>query len=112
MKRIAKIMLVLLSYAPIASVAVAAQAKANEMDGEAQTIKMRTAIQAARFRLMPSGKTSISAQQAAERYAAVTGLQGEELQQGMIDDLRLLQFSGYLQSDETNFVSQGPSEKY
>jgi hypothetical protein len=112
MKRIAKVMMILLSYAPIGSVAVAAQAKANEIDGEAQTIKIQTAIQAARFRLMPSGETSVSPQQAADRYAAVTGLQGEELQRSMLDDLRLLQFSGYLQVDEANFVSQGPSEKY
>ena len=50
MRKATRILMVILSYMPIATVAVAAQAKASEMDGEAQTFKMRTMLQAARFR--------------------------------------------------------------
>lgn len=112
MNRIARVILVLLSFSPIASVAAAAQAKASEMDGEAQSVRMRTAIQSARFRLIPTGETAISQSDAIERYSNLTGLQGEELEKRMREDINLLRYSGLLQADEKMLHSEGPSEKY
>lgn len=110
MKRITKILMLLLSYAPIATVAVAAQAKASEIDGEEQNTVLLKAARSARFRLMPDGHTAISYENALKRYSELTGLKGNDLSQGMAVDLQMLIDRGAIQLDEKGMVSAGPSQ--
>lgn len=110
MKRITKILMLLLSYAPIATVAVAAQAKASEIEGEEQNTVLLKAARAARFRLMPDGHTSISYENALKRYTELTGLKGNDLSKSMAVDLQTLIDRGAIQLDEKGMVSAGPSQ--
>ncbi len=110
MKRITKIMMLLLSYAPIATVAVAAQAKASEIDGEEQTTVLLKAARAARYRLMPDGHSAISYENAQKRYTDLTGLKGNDLSKSMAVDLQILIDRGAIQLDEKGMVSAGPSQ--
>lgn len=110
MKRITKILMLLLSYAPIATVAVAAQAKASEIDGEEQNTVLLKAARSARFRLMPDGHTAISYENALKRYSELTGLKGNDLSKGMAVDLQILIDRGAIQLDEKGMVSAGPSQ--
>ena len=110
MRQITKILLLLLSYAPIATVAVAAQAKASEIDGEEQNTVLLKAARAARFRLMPDGHTSISYEKAQKRYIDLTGLKGNDLSRSMAVDLQILIDRGAIQLDEKGMVSAGPSQ--
>lgn len=110
MKRITKIMMVLLSYAPIATVAVAAQAKASEIEGEEQNMILLKAARAARCRLIPDGHTAISFENAKKRYFDLTGLNGEDLDRNMNIDLQTLIDRGAIKMDEKGMVSAGPSQ--
>lgn len=110
MRRIIKILLLLLSYAPIATVSVAAQAKVNEMDGEDQnTLLLKVAMQA-RSRLLPDGHTSVSYENARERHAKLTGLKGADLEQSLAVDLQTLIDRGAIRLEERGIVSAGPSQ--
>ena len=110
MKGITKIMMLLLSYAPIATVAVAAQAKASEIEGEEQNTVLLKAARAARFRLMPDGHTAISYENALKRYTELSGLKGNDLSRGMAVDIQILIDRGAIQLDEKGMVSAGPSQ--
>jgi len=110
MKRFTKIMMLLLSYAPIATVAVAAQAKASEIDGEEQNTVLLKAARAARYRLLPDGHTAISYENAQKRYIDLTGLKGNDLSKSMAVDLQILIDRGAIQLDEKGMVSAGPSQ--
>jgi hypothetical protein len=110
MRQITKILLLLLSYAPIATVAVAAQAKASEIEGEEQNAVLLKAARAARFRLMPDGHMAISYENAQKRYAELTGLKGNDLSKSMAVDLQTLIDRGAIQLDEKGMVSAGPSQ--
>lgn len=109
MRKLAKLLMIFLSYAPIASVAVAAQAKASEMDGEDQLLVLRKQAIAARNRLMPEGHSSISFQDLIKRYKNMTGLEGLELQQSMQKDIQILIERGALEVNEDSVISGSPS---
>lgn len=110
MKRVLRIIMVMLSYAPIATVAIAAHAKANELDGEAQNERVRENITGARYRLLPTFHMSSTIDAARIRYAKVTGLEGEELESAMAKDVNALVNAGLLQFNEKYIVAGGPSE--
>lgn len=110
MKRITKILMLLLSYAPIATVAVAAQAKASEMDGEDQNTILLNIARAARYRLLPDGHSSISYDNLHKRYREITGLTGVDLEQGLSVDIQTLIDRGSIRLDEKGIVSHGPSQ--
>lgn len=110
MKKILKILLIILSYAPIATVAAAAQAKANEMRGEEQNDILLKSLRAARYRLIPTGSIANTIENAKARYAKITGLNGEHLEKKMAEDIELLKQSGLIQNNETLIVSGTPSE--
>lgn len=110
MKRVLRIMMVVLSYAPIATVAIAAQAKASELDGEAQNIRLRENITGARYRLLPTFQMSSTIDDARTRYAKVTGLEGDELETALTRDINALTNAGLLQFNEKYILAGGPSE--
>lgn len=110
MKRMKKFLMVLLSYAPIATVAVAAQARANELEGEIQSFKLRQEIQGARFRVLPTYHMGSSMEDARKRYAEITGLKGDDLEIGLANDLYNLSKHGLIQFDEKKIQAMGPSE--
>lgn len=102
--------MLLLSYAPIATVAVAAQAKASEIDGEEQNTVLLKAARAARFRLMPDGHTAISYENVQKRYAKLTGLKGTDLSRSIAIDLQILLDREAIQLNEKGIISGGPSQ--
>lgn len=110
MKRVLRIVMVMLSYAPLATVAIAAHAKANELDGEAQNERVRASVTGARYRLLPTFHMSSTIDDARIRYAQVTGLEGEELESSMARDINALADAGLLQFNEKYLVAGGPSE--
>lgn len=110
MKPLLRLAMVILSYAPIATVAIAAHAKANELDGEAQNERVREPITGARFRLLPTLQMASTIDAARIRYARLTGLQGEELENAMARDINALADAGLLQFNEKYLVAAGPSE--
>ena len=110
MKHLQKLLMVLLSYVPIATVAVAAQAKANELTGEIQSVKIKNELDGARFRLLPTYQMGISLEDSRKRYIELTGLKGEQLDYYMARDLYNLASKGLIQFDEKKIVAMGPSE--
>ena len=110
MKRAVRLLMVFLSYSPIATVAVAAQAKASELDGEAQVAKFLSEIKGARYRLLPTYQMNSSMEEARARYAKITGLTGDEADQRMMQDLVNLSNAGLIQFNEKGIAGSGPSE--
>lgn len=110
MRQITRILLLLLSYAPIATVAVAAQAKASEMDGEDQNTLLVKVTRETRHRLLPDGHTSISYENLNRRYTAITGLTGAELERSIASDVQTLIDRGSIRLNEKGIVSEGPSQ--
>jgi hypothetical protein len=110
MKRFTKFLMVALSYAPMATVAVAAQGKANELEGEIQSFKLKQKLDGARFRLLPTYHVSTSFESAEKRYSELTGLEGEDLTRAMEEDIENLLEAGLIQVDEKNIRASGPSE--
>ncbi|RYZ84650.1 MAG: hypothetical protein EOP04_17605 [Proteobacteria bacterium] len=112
MKKMTRLMMIVLSYAPITSIAVAAHAKANEIDGEMQSTRLQSAERAARHRLIPTGEMGTTMLNAVSRYSQITGLVGEPLKQSMSLDLYLLKKAGLIEFDEKNILSGGQSEHH
>lgn len=110
MKRIFRTMMVILSYAPIATVAIAAHAKANELEGEAQNERVRENIVGARYRLFPTYQMVSTIEASRIRYSELTGLQGTELETAMTKDIKALTKAGLLQFNEKYLRAMGPSE--
>jgi len=113
MKKTIKILLALLSYFPINSVAVAAQSKLNEVDLEIRNQVLRQELQelqAARNRLIPTGSSFNTIKDAKERASKITGLVDGQLDEQVQIDLQLLKNSGLIQFDEKHILSAGPSE--
>ena len=110
MKRVFKSLMMILSYSPIATVAVAAQAKASEIEGEMQSNLNLEAAKAVRPFLLPADVTSTSVQEALDRYSRKTGLQGDDLVKAARDDLNLMSKAGLIQYDEKMIMAMGPSE--
>ena len=110
MKRGLRFMMVMLSYAPIATVAIAAHAKANELDGEAQNERVRPNITGARYRLLPTLQMVSTIEAARIRYSQLTGLEGQELDEAMAKDINNLADAGLLQFNEKYLKAGGPSE--
>ena len=110
MKKLTKLLMLLLSHAPIATVAIAAQAKANEIKGQDQSEILKAMVRAARHRVLPDGHTTIGIDASARRYYEMTGLEGPDLEQNMIQDINLLMEHGLIQLDEKRIVSSGPSQ--
>ncbi len=109
MKNMTRLFLIILTYAPIKTVAVAAQSKISEMAGEGQHAVLMKAVKNARYRILPDGHTFISLEDSKKRYAELTGLHGLELQQQMKRDVQLLVNHNLLQVNEKFAMSQGPS---
>lgn len=105
MKKIFQLLMVILGYAPIASISVAAHAKASELKGEDQPAVLRKQLQAARNRLMPLGYSHFSVDQAMDRSAAITGLLGAELEESIRRDIQLLMDQGILEVKENMLIS-------
>ena len=110
MKKMTKWMMVLLSYAPIATVAVAAQAKANEIEGELQSYRIANRTQGLRSKILAQFQMSSSMDEAKQRYSEMTGLQVADLEDSMANDLELLRKAGLIQYDEKLIVAGNPSE--
>lgn len=110
MKRAIKLMMVLLSYAPIKSVAAAAYSKANELEAEINSTNLRQKLSEARFRVIPTNHYGITMDGVKIRYSQITGLQGAELEKSLSDDLNLLKQSGIINFNEKGVVSGSPSE--
>ena len=109
MKKIFQLLMVVLGYAPIASISVAAHTKASEMKGEDQSAALRKELQLARNRLMPQGHFNFSLDQAVERSALITGLQGVDLEEAVRRDIQLLIDQGLLEVKENTLVAGTPS---
>lgn len=110
MKRAIKILMVLLSYVPIKSVAAAAFSKSNELEAEIKSFNLRQKLSEARFRVIPTDHYGTTMDDARSRYSKLTGLQGVELENSMAGDLLLLKQSGIIEFDEKMVVSGSPSE--
>jgi len=110
MRRFTKLLMIILSYSPIATVAVAAQARANEIEGESQSLNIREMVRAARARLIPAGYVSTTMEDARNLFSSKTGLDGADLDVKMREDLDLLMKSGLIQFDEKTIMASGPSE--
>lgn len=110
MKKITRLLMALLSYAPIATVAVAAQSKASEIDGEDQNLVLLKAFRESRYRLLPDGQVALSIETAKKRYAKITGLDGVDLEQSMNQDIQFMVENGLIQLNEKGIVSNGPSQ--
>lgn len=110
MRKIAKVLMVLLSYSPIATVAVAAQAKANEIEGEDQNVKLIKSLQQARNRILPDGFMVSSIEDSKRRYGQLTGLDGQALTDNMKNDIELLLNNGLIQLNEKEILAHGPSQ--
>lgn len=109
MRKLTNILLVILSYSPIATIAVAAQAKASEMDGQDQSVVLANSITAARQRVLPIGSSFSTMESARQRYKTLTGLDGQQLDDNLKADLNMLREKGILNFDEKNLVGHGPS---
>lgn len=109
MKKIFNLLIMALSYAPIASISVAAHAKLGEMNGEDQSLILRKKLQTARSRLMPLGSRFSSIDQVIERSASITGLQGNDLEASVRADIELLIDHGILEIKENMLISGVPS---
>ena len=109
MRKLIRFLLIVLSYAPIATVAVAAQSKVSEIEGEDQNLLLRQSVREARYRSLPEGHTLTTFEAALKHHAEVTGLQGHELQQSLLNDIELMMESGYIQVDEKMIVASSPS---
>jgi hypothetical protein len=109
-KRITKLLMIILSYAPIATVSVAAQARASEIEGQDQTTILLKASREARFRLLPDGASRSSLEDVKQRYQDLTGLTGAESAIRMKQDIDLLLSNGLVQFDEKELRSSGPSQ--
>lgn len=109
MKSVFRVLLAILSYAPIATVAIAAQAKASEVDGESQNQILIKNLQAARYRVVPMGPGDITHEDSKKRYADLTGLTGDELEANRNEDINLLVNHGLIQINEKGLVTMGPS---
>lgn len=110
MKRMIKIFLILLTYVPISSVAVAAQAKVSEIEGESQTAKLLEYARNVRARLLPDGHFAIDHATLRSRYSKLTGLDGVELEQNLAQDIKFLVEGGYLHVNEKFLVASSPSQ--
>lgn len=110
MKKITKFIMVLLSYAPIATVAVAAESKLAELEGDNQIFLMKKNMQEARHRLIPPYNVSTTMDAARIRYSLITGLQGDALENAMKFDLDMLSKSGLIRYNELKLDGVGPSE--
>lgn len=110
MKKLTKLLMIALSYTPIASVAVVAQAKASELEGEIQSIKFLQSIEGARFRILKPYHMSTTMDEARRRYSDITGLQGIALEQNLAYDLERLKLSGLIKFNERYIEGMGPSE--
>ncbi|MFN8791436.1 MAG: hypothetical protein ACK5Y2_08285 [Bdellovibrionales bacterium] len=105
-----RIFLLLLSYAPISSVAVAAQSKISEIEGEVQLLRLQQTIDGARFRILPNYQMTSSIADAKKRYHDLTGLTGAQLEYSFAADLDNLASLGLIQFDEKKILAMGPSE--
>lgn len=109
MKKLIKLLLIVLSYTPIATVAVASQSKSSEIEGEDQNLILRKIVSEARSRVLPEGHALTTFEAALKRHAKVTGLQGQELKNSLLSDIELMIESGYIQVDEKMIVASSPS---
>jgi hypothetical protein len=110
MKTITKYLMILLSYSPIVTIAVAAQAKASEIEGEGQNEVLMKELRSARTRILPDGHTGASIEQVITRYGAITGLEGENLKTSLSRDLQILIDQGIIHANEKEVLSSGPSQ--
>lgn len=110
MKNMVKVFLIFLTYIPISSVAVAAQAKVSEIEGENQTSKLLEYARSVRARLLPEGHFAIDQATLRSRYSKLTGLQGSVLEQNLAQDIQFLVEGGYLHVNEKFLVASSPSQ--
>lgn len=109
MKKILKIMLLILSYMPISSVAVAAYGKASEIEGENQKWILRETARQIRYLLLPTGQRQIDLESARQRYSELTGLNGEVLDESFAKAIQFMMENGYIQMDEKTIITAGAS---
>jgi hypothetical protein len=110
MKSIFKYLMILLSYSPIVTVAVAAQAKASEIEGEGQNEILAKQVSLARSRVLEVGQTTATYAQVTDRYSARTGLTGDFLAVSLKRDLEFLIYQGVIVTNEKEILSHGPSQ--
>ncbi|RYZ88999.1 MAG: hypothetical protein EOP06_10000 [Proteobacteria bacterium] len=108
--RILRMLLLILSYAPFSSVALAAHAKSGELDGEAQNEKLIENTLKLRAKFFAPNQMVATVEDATAWYAERTGLQGFELEVQMQRDIAALQELKLIQFNEKYIVSAGPSE--
>lgn len=109
MKKLIKLLLIVLSYTPIATVAVASQSKSSEIEGEDQNLILRKIVNKTRSRVLPKGHTLTTFEATLKRHAKVTKLQKQKLKNNLLSDIELMIESGYIQVDEKMIVASSPS---
>lgn len=110
MKRLIKAVLIILSYVPVTTVAMAAQAKVSEIEGENQNAILRKKLQIARSRVFKAGSTSATFEEIFKVHSEQTRFSGPEFKQSLEEDLQFLQDNGYIQFNETGVISSSPSQ--
>lgn len=109
MKKILKLFMILLSYAPISTVSVAAQSKVSELEGVSQNRILIEMARQIRYRLLPNGHQVIDVEAARQRYSELTGLDGDALEDQMNRDIQFMIENGYIQFNEKWILSESPS---
>lgn len=109
MRKILKLFMILLSYAPISTVSVAAQSKVSEIEGVSQNRILMEMARQIRYHLLPDGHQVIDIEAARQRYSELTGLDGDALEDQMNRDIQFMIENGYIQLNEKWILSESPS---
>ena len=110
MKRFVRSFLILLSSMPVATIAFAANAKASEIDGEAQNELLLKTLFDVRAKVLKPDQAFVTLDDAKARYAGLSGLQGTALDRSFEKDVSDLANQGLIELNENFIVSAGPSQ--
>ena len=104
-------LLIVASYAPFASVAMAAESKLTNLEGELQQDKLRAQLQATRNALLPFGVSRMSLSESKKRFLLMNpSMSGLEAENAFVRAVLMLKESGLLFIDERNVLSGPPSD--
>lgn len=110
MKRFVRSFLILLSSLPVATISYAANAKASEMDGEAQNELLLKTLFNTRAKILKPSQTIVTLDDAKAHYADASGLNGSDLDRSFEKDVLDLANEGFIEFNENYIVSAGPSQ--
>jgi hypothetical protein len=110
MKKLIRILLTIVAYTPVKSLAHVAHSRISMIDAELQQVKLRNHLKFARQRLVPPGQYGTTISKALARYSMLTGLQGDALQENVIADLEMLRKEGIIRYTDDLIMAASPSE--